>query len=107
MKTISCFSLCSALLLASCSPSGSAPTTTRGLERDRQFIDGLMQMYPDSPITGLQALEAGYQYCTDIVEGARLSELYDRIDLMDEKYQSIHRSIVDLSINTICFLEES
>ena len=93
------------LLVACGSSSVNEPSPV--LERERTFINEMVRMYPRSEMTGLQMLHAAYDYCIEIVEGATLDDLYGRIALLPEDQQSIHGSIVDLTINTICVLDEN
>lgn len=94
------------MLLSCADESVSAPTTTTRLSRDREFIDRMVDLYPSSTMTGLEMLRLAYDYCTDLVEGATLADLHSRLDLLGSPNEAeIHRSIINISIDTICSLD--
>lgn len=75
------------------------------VESEHQFMAGMSAMYGNSEITGLSALELGYNYCRELDEGATLVSLYDRIDSLSDDERSMHGNVIDLAINTICILQ--
>lgn len=79
---------------------GALPDTQ--IQKDQQFLTGMMSRFDDPEITGLAMLNLAYEYCGRLVEGSTLDEVYGQIELLDESERSLHQAIVDMAINTIC-----
>lgn len=95
--------LCGTLITSvACSSAGEQSSTTTSLERDRQFIMAMIDAHPDTEMTGLEMLRLGYGYCTDLVEGATIADLYDRLVLQGHLDDQVYWSVIDVALNTLC-----
>lgn len=79
-----------------------ASTPDSQLERDRLFISEMIVRFDKPGMTGVSMLRTAYGYCTDLVEGATLDDLYSRIELLDDDEKLVRGAILDLAINVIC-----
>lgn len=82
--------------------SETTPTSDSQLDRDQRFIGEMILRFEDPGMTGVAMLHTAYGYCTDLVEGATLDDLYSRIELLDDDEKLVHGAILDLAINIIC-----